>query len=128
MPRGCSLPCLPSQVQLINDAYGLVVDAVLGPGVEPREVGGPCTRALATLKLLSIPLVSLDIPSGMPGGGGCVRAWETWGGRGPVLQLLLPSWSAYSEPQFPWGWIVHPGYGRGPRPSLRWGTLRSLPR
>ncbi|KAF6098199.1 YjeF N-terminal domain containing 3 [Phyllostomus discolor] len=30
----------------------------------PAEVGGPCTRALATLKLLSIPLVSLDIPSG----------------------------------------------------------------
>lgn len=46
------------------------MDAVLGPGVEPGEVGGPCTRALATLKLLSIPLVSLDIPSGMPGGGG----------------------------------------------------------
>ncbi|XP_014401282.1 PREDICTED: yjeF N-terminal domain-containing protein 3 [Myotis brandtii] len=58
------LSYLPTEVQLINDAYGLVVDAVLGPGVEPREVGGPCTRALATLKLLSIPLVSLDIPSG----------------------------------------------------------------
>ncbi|XP_016066276.1 PREDICTED: yjeF N-terminal domain-containing protein 3 isoform X1 [Miniopterus natalensis] len=64
MPQGCPLLYLPSQVQLINDAYGLVVDAVLGPGVEPGEVGGPCTRALATLKLLSIPLVSLDIPSG----------------------------------------------------------------
>uniref|UniRef100_A0A8C9QB68 YjeF N-terminal domain-containing protein 3 n=1 Tax=Spermophilus dauricus TaxID=99837 RepID=A0A8C9QB68_SPEDA len=59
------LSYLPTEVQLINDAYGLVVDAVLGPGVEPSEVGGPCTRALATLKLLSIPLVSLDIPSGM---------------------------------------------------------------
>ncbi|MBZ3872361.1 YjeF N-terminal domain-containing protein 3 [Sciurus carolinensis] len=58
------LSYLPTEVQLINDAYGLVVDAVLGPGVEPGEVGGPCTRALATLKLLSIPLVSLDIPSG----------------------------------------------------------------
>uniref|UniRef100_A0A2K6SR73 YjeF N-terminal domain-containing protein 3 n=1 Tax=Saimiri boliviensis boliviensis TaxID=39432 RepID=A0A2K6SR73_SAIBB len=58
------LSYLPTEVQLINEAYGLVVDAVLGPGVEPREVGGPCTRALATLKLLSIPLVSLDIPSG----------------------------------------------------------------
>ncbi|OWK12159.1 hypothetical protein Celaphus_00002922 [Cervus elaphus hippelaphus] len=56
-----------TKVQLINNAYRLVVDAVLGPGVEPGEVGGPCTRALATLKLLSIPLVSLDIPSGMPG-------------------------------------------------------------
>lgn len=61
---------MSSQVQLINDAYRLVVDAVLGPGVEPCEVGGPCIRTLATLKLLSIPLVSLDIPSGMPGGGG----------------------------------------------------------
>ncbi|XP_012584583.1 PREDICTED: yjeF N-terminal domain-containing protein 3 isoform X3 [Condylura cristata] len=58
------LSYLPTEVQLINDAYGLVVDAVLGPGVELGEVGGPCTRALATLKLLSIPLVSLDIPSG----------------------------------------------------------------
>ncbi|KAM7241613.1 hypothetical protein CapIbe_006084 [Capra ibex] len=58
------LSYLPAEVQLINNAYRLVVDAVLGPGVEPAEVGGPCTRALATLKLLSIPLVSLDIPSG----------------------------------------------------------------
>ncbi|XP_062966145.1 yjeF N-terminal domain-containing protein 3 [Cynocephalus volans] len=56
------LSYLPSEVQLINDAYGLVVDSILGPGVEPNEVRGPCTRALATVKLLSIPLVSLDIP------------------------------------------------------------------
>lgn len=70
-------------MQLINDAYGLVVDAVLGPGVEPAAVGGPCTRALETLKLLSIPLVSLDIPSGTragvrvgagAGGGFCLSA------------------------------------------------------
>ncbi|XP_048650827.1 yjeF N-terminal domain-containing protein 3 isoform X4 [Marmota marmota marmota] len=64
-------------VQLINDAYGLVVDAVLGPGVEPSEVGGPCTRALATLKLLSIPLVSLDIPSGMLSKAGTRRPAAT---------------------------------------------------
>ncbi|XP_058419874.1 LOW QUALITY PROTEIN: yjeF N-terminal domain-containing protein 3 [Diceros bicornis minor] len=55
---------LPTEVQLISNAYGLVVDAVVGPDVEPGEVGVPCTCALATLKLLSIPLVSLDIPSG----------------------------------------------------------------
>ncbi|XP_049644327.1 yjeF N-terminal domain-containing protein 3 [Suncus etruscus] len=65
------LSYLPNEVQLINDAYRLVVDAILGPGVEPREVGGPCTRALATLKLLSIPLVSLDIPSGWDAETGC---------------------------------------------------------
>lgn len=76
---------------------------MLGPGVEPCEVGGPCTRALATLKLLSIPLVSLDIPSGMPGRGGHVRAWGTWGGGEacdlasgtlaclPTLSLSFPS-------------------------------------
>ncbi|XP_053753272.1 yjeF N-terminal domain-containing protein 3 isoform X4 [Panthera pardus] len=50
-------------VQLINDAYGLVVDAVLGPGAEPGEIGGPCTRALATLKLLSIPLAGTPRPA-----------------------------------------------------------------
>ncbi|XP_006995546.1 yjeF N-terminal domain-containing protein 3 isoform X6 [Peromyscus maniculatus bairdii] len=58
------LSFLPAEVRLIDDAYGLVVDAVLGPGVRPAEAGGPCARALATLKRLSIPLVSLDVPSG----------------------------------------------------------------
>lgn len=51
-------------MRLIDDAYALVVDAVLGLGVRPAEAGGPCARALATLKRLSIPLVSLDVPSG----------------------------------------------------------------
>nr|XP_048283025.1 yjeF N-terminal domain-containing protein 3 isoform X3 [Myodes glareolus] len=58
------LSFLPTEVRLIDDAYRLVVDAVLGPGVRPVEAGGPCARALATLKRLSIPLVSLDVPSG----------------------------------------------------------------
>lgn len=53
-------------MRLIDDAYGLVVDAVLGPGVRLAEAGGHCARALATLKRLSIPLVSLDVPSGTP--------------------------------------------------------------
>ncbi|XP_077715370.1 yjeF N-terminal domain-containing protein 3 isoform X1 [Canis aureus] len=77
------LSYLPTEVQLINDAYGLVVDAVLGPGVQPGEIGGPCTRALATLKLLSIPLVSLDIPSGMPG-------WDAETGGGDSEDGLRP--------------------------------------
>uniref|UniRef100_H0W258 YjeF N-terminal domain-containing protein 3 n=2 Tax=Cavia porcellus TaxID=10141 RepID=H0W258_CAVPO len=74
------LSYLPAEVQLINDAYGLVVDAVLGPGVEPAAVGGPCTRALETLKLLSIPLVSLDIPSG----------WDAETGGGEAEDGLQP--------------------------------------
>ncbi|KAJ1060736.1 hypothetical protein K5549_019238, partial [Capra hircus] len=72
------LSYLPAEVQLINNAYRLVVDAVL--------VGGPCTRALATLKLLSIPLVSLDIPSGTPGGGGARGA-----GRWAWAEACLPT-------------------------------------
>eukprot|EP00070_Physeter_catodon_P048068 XP_028354962.1 yjeF N-terminal domain-containing protein 3 [Physeter catodon] len=82
------LSYLPTEVQLINDAYRLVVDAVLGPGVEPAKVGGPCMRALATLKLLSIPLVSLDIPSGMSGGAGGMRTWRAWV-EAPVPWLLV---------------------------------------
>nr|XP_036306398.1 yjeF N-terminal domain-containing protein 3 isoform X1 [Pipistrellus kuhlii] len=82
------LSYLPTEVQLINDAYGLVVDAVLGPGVEPREAGGPCTRALATLKLLSIPLVSLDVPSGMPGWDSETGAASEDGLRPDVLVSL----------------------------------------
>nr|XP_017503514.2 yjeF N-terminal domain-containing protein 3 isoform X2 [Manis javanica] len=74
------LSYLPTEVQLINDAYRLVVDAVLGPGVEPCEVGGPCIRTLATLKLLSIPLVSLDIPSG----------WDAETGGGETEDGLRP--------------------------------------
>nr|XP_004665974.1 yjeF N-terminal domain-containing protein 3 [Jaculus jaculus] len=58
------LSFLPAEVRLIDDAYGLVVDAVLGPGVRTAEADGRCARALATLKRLSIPLVSLDVPSG----------------------------------------------------------------
>ncbi|XP_076409159.1 yjeF N-terminal domain-containing protein 3 isoform X5 [Peromyscus maniculatus bairdii] len=77
-PATAHLPSRPltpphsPQVRLIDDAYGLVVDAVLGPGVRPAEAGGPCARALATLKRLSIPLVSLDVPSGMPPRGSLV--------------------------------------------------------
>ncbi|XP_074060319.1 yjeF N-terminal domain-containing protein 3 isoform X3 [Macrotis lagotis] len=58
------LSYLPTEVQLINDAYSLVIDAILGPGAEPGEVKEPCTSILATLKLVKIPIVSLDIPSG----------------------------------------------------------------
>ncbi|KAM5232042.1 yjeF N-terminal domain-containing protein 3 isoform 4-T4 [Hipposideros larvatus] len=73
------LSYLPTEVQLINDAYGLVVDAVLGPGVEPCEVGGPCTRALATLKLLSIPLAGTRRPAAATARTGCgPTCWYRW--------------------------------------------------
>lgn len=55
----------PLQVQLINDAYNAVVDAVLGAEAELGEGRGPCAGILATLKHVRIPIVSLDVPSGM---------------------------------------------------------------
>ncbi|XP_030631590.1 yjeF N-terminal domain-containing protein 3-like [Chanos chanos] len=58
------LSYLPTEVQLINDAYNLVVDAVLGPETELAAVREPFTSILTTLRGVKIPIVSLDIPSG----------------------------------------------------------------
>lgn len=119
-PR-CPVPT--PQVQLINAAYRLVVDAVLGPGVELAQVGGPCTRALATLKQLSVPLVSLDIPSGTARGaretgrpgrprGSCPQVTPAGGPPHAQLQCPLPTpWpcsparadvSSQPRPRPPW--------------------------
>ncbi|RLV82487.1 hypothetical protein DV515_00016595 [Chloebia gouldiae] len=56
------LSYLPTEVQLINDAYNAVVDAVLG--AEGTEGTEPCAATLATLRHVRIPIVSLDVPSG----------------------------------------------------------------
>ncbi|XP_041923257.1 yjeF N-terminal domain-containing 3-like [Alosa sapidissima] len=58
------LSYLPAEVQLINDAYNLVVDAVVGTQTEPASLAEPFTSILVTLRNLSVPIVSLDIPSG----------------------------------------------------------------
>ncbi|OWK51292.1 YjeF N-terminal domain-containing protein 3 [Lonchura striata] len=52
------LSYLPTEVQLIDDAYNAVVDAVLG--AEGSEGPEPCAAILGTLRLLRIPIVSLD--------------------------------------------------------------------
>ncbi|XP_065132984.1 yjeF N-terminal domain-containing 3-like [Paramisgurnus dabryanus] len=56
------LSYLPTEVQLVNDAYNLVVDAVLGPETEPETEA--LTSALQAMRGVKIPIVSLDIPSG----------------------------------------------------------------
>ncbi|XP_063311435.1 yjeF N-terminal domain-containing protein 3 [Pelobates fuscus] len=58
------LSYLPTEVQLINDAYNLVVDAVLGVEAESQEMKEPCASILGTLKQIRIPIISLDVPSG----------------------------------------------------------------
>ncbi|XP_077188189.1 yjeF N-terminal domain-containing protein 3 isoform X3 [Paroedura picta] len=51
-------------VQLISDAYNLVIDAVLGVEANPAEISEPYISVLATLKQIRAPLISLDVPSG----------------------------------------------------------------
>ncbi|ROL51489.1 YjeF N-terminal domain-containing protein 3 [Anabarilius grahami] len=58
------LSYLPTEVQLINDAYNVVVDAVLGPETELKAIDEPLTGILQTLRGLKVPIASLDIPSG----------------------------------------------------------------
>ncbi|XP_053558901.1 yjeF N-terminal domain-containing protein 3 [Bombina bombina] len=58
------LSYLPTEVQLINDAYNLVVDAVLGVETELGEMKEPCSSILVTMKQIKIPIISIDIPLG----------------------------------------------------------------
>ncbi|KAG7256657.1 hypothetical protein CRUP_015117 [Coryphaenoides rupestris] len=51
-------------VQLINDAYHLVIDAILGLEAEPAAVKEPYAGILVTLKQVKIPIASVDVPSG----------------------------------------------------------------
>ncbi|KAL4658915.1 yjeF N-terminal domain-containing protein 3-like [Arapaima gigas] len=58
------LSYLPTEVQLINDAYNLVIDAILGPDADHTDVKEPCASILVTLKQIKIPIASIDVPSG----------------------------------------------------------------
>ncbi|XP_027766137.1 yjeF N-terminal domain-containing protein 3 [Empidonax traillii] len=82
------LSYLPTEVQLINDAYNAVVDAVLGAEAEVGEGREPCAAILATLKHIRIPIVSLDVPSG----------WDAEsGGSGGISPDVLVSLAAPKE-------------------------------
>lgn len=52
------------QVQLINDAYNLVIDAMLGPEADCANIKEPYSGILITLKQVKIPIASVDVPSG----------------------------------------------------------------
>lgn len=51
-------------MQLINDAYNLVIDAMLGPEADCTNIKEPYSGILATLKQVKIPIASVDVPSG----------------------------------------------------------------
>lgn len=52
------------QVQLINDAYNIVIDAMLGLETDSSNIKEPYSGILVTLKQIKIPIVSVDVPSG----------------------------------------------------------------
>lgn len=52
------------QVQLINDAYNLVVDAIFGLETNVSTVEEPFSSVLLSLRQVRIPIASVDIPSG----------------------------------------------------------------
>nr|XP_020467961.1 yjeF N-terminal domain-containing protein 3 [Monopterus albus] len=58
------LSYLPTEVQLINDAYNIVIDAMLGPEADGTSIKEPYSCILVTLKQVRIPIASVDIPSG----------------------------------------------------------------
>ncbi|KAM9831555.1 yjeF N-terminal domain-containing 3 [Neosynchiropus ocellatus] len=58
------LSYLPTEVQLINDAYNLVIDAMLGPDEDRINIKEPYSGILVTLKQVKIPIASVDVPSG----------------------------------------------------------------
>ena len=63
------------QVQLINDAYNLVIDAMLGPESDWANIKEPYSGILVTLKQVKIPIASVDVPSGRCS---CTRSISGW--------------------------------------------------
>ncbi|XP_070806754.1 NAD(P)H-hydrate epimerase isoform X2 [Pituophis catenifer annectens] len=57
------LPEFPSEAALIDEVYGLVVDAIFGFSFQ-GAVREPFGTILSTLEKVTIPVVSIDIPSG----------------------------------------------------------------
>ncbi|XP_064355162.1 NAD(P)H-hydrate epimerase [Dromaius novaehollandiae] len=57
------LPEFPAEASLIDELYGLVVDAIFGFSFK-GAVREPFGSILGTLKRITIPIASIDIPSG----------------------------------------------------------------
>ncbi|XP_023686200.1 NAD(P)H-hydrate epimerase [Paramormyrops kingsleyae] len=54
---------MPSEAEMIDEAYNLVVDAIFGFSFQ-GAVREPFNSILATLRKITVPIASVDIPSG----------------------------------------------------------------
>lgn len=64
MPRAVFHPLpSPPQAALIDELYGLVVDAIFGFSFK-GAVREPFGSILSTLEHITVPIASIDIPSG----------------------------------------------------------------
>lgn len=75
----CSPPC-PQQPMLIDELYELVVDAIFGFSFK-GDVREPFRSILSVLNGLTVPIASIDIPSG----AGSKEAGERGAGWDPAL-------------------------------------------
>ena len=68
--------CWPGKVEAVSgamlDSAGLVVDALFGAGLA-RPIEGIAAEIIATLDGQNVPVVAIDVPSGVDGGSGEVR-------------------------------------------------------
>lgn len=66
--RGAVEPATPGALA----GAALIVDALLGAGLD-RDVGGPLAALIGAVNAAAVPVVAIDVPSGIDGGSGEIR-------------------------------------------------------
>ncbi|NXD31928.1 NNRE epimerase, partial [Spelaeornis formosus] len=99
---------LPSLLQaaFIDELYGLVVDAIFGFSFQ-GAVREPFGSILSTLERVTVPIASIDIPSGEVLAGTCQRKVPCQGGATAAWPLGLLA-----------GWDVEKGKADGLQPDM----------
>ena len=64
---GTTLPSIPK-----NGAWDLVIDGLFGIGLQ-RDISGETAALINTINAFGVPVLALDLPSGLDSDGGCMR-------------------------------------------------------